>query len=87
MKEIREQFLAELAKAQTVQEVDELRIRYLGRKGTITTLAKTTDFSKLSAEEKRQFGGQLNELKNLAGKSAAQADLERRLDAWWPGQA
>jgi len=73
VKEIREQFLADLAKAQTVQEVDELRIRYLGRKGTITTLAKTTDFSKLSAEEKRQFGGQLNELKNLATEELAKA--------------
>lgn len=73
MKEIREQFLADLANAQTAQEIDELRIRYLGRKGTITTLAKTTDFSKLSAEEKRQFGGQLNELKNLATEELAKA--------------
>lgn len=73
MKEIREQFLADLANARTAQEIDELRIRYLGRKGTITTLAKTTDFSKLSAEEKRQFGGQLNELKNLATEELAKA--------------
>lgn len=73
MKEIREQFLADLAQAQTAQEIDELRIRYLGRKGTITTLAKTTDFSKLSAEEKRQFGGQLNELKTLATEELAKA--------------
>jgi phenylalanyl-tRNA synthetase alpha chain len=73
VKEIREQFLADLANAQTAQEIDELRIRYLGRKGTITTLAKTTDFSKLSAEEKRQFGGQLNELKNLATEELAKA--------------
>jgi phenylalanyl-tRNA synthetase alpha chain len=73
VKEIREQFLADLANARTAQEIDELRIRYLGRKGTITTLAKTTDFSKLSAEEKRQFGGQLNELKNLATEELAKA--------------
>ena len=53
MKEIREQLLDDLAKAGTPREVEEVRIRYLGRKGAITTLAKGTDFSKMSPDEKR----------------------------------
>lgn len=73
MKEIREQLLADLSKAKTPRDVEEVRIRYLGRKGTITTLAKSTDFSKLSPDERRQFGQQLNELKQLAEEEIARA--------------
>ncbi|NLY00238.1 MAG: phenylalanine--tRNA ligase subunit alpha [Rhodopirellula sp.] len=73
MKDIREQFLADLAKAGTPRDVEEVRVRYLGRKGSITTLAKTTDFSKLSPDEKRQFGQQLNDLKRLAEEEIARA--------------
>jgi phenylalanyl-tRNA synthetase alpha chain len=71
--EIRKQFLADLAKAVSTKEVEEVRVRYLGRKGTITALAKNTDFSKLSPEQKRDFGRQLNELKALAEGEIAQA--------------
>ncbi len=73
MKETREQFLADLAKAGTPRDLEEVRIRYLGRKGLITTLAKSTDFSKLSPDEKRQFGQQLNDLKRLAEEEIARA--------------
>ena len=50
MEEIRKQFLADLAAAKSPQEVEEVRIKYLGRKGLITLLAKNTDFSKLDAD-------------------------------------
>jgi phenylalanyl-tRNA synthetase alpha chain len=73
VKELRAQFLADVSKAQSAQEVEEVRIRYLGRKGLITNLAKTTDFSKLSPDERRQFGSQLNELKTLATEELAKA--------------
>jgi phenylalanyl-tRNA synthetase alpha chain len=71
--QIREQFLADVAKAASVKEVEEVRIRYLGRKGTITALAKNTDFSKLTPDQKRDFGRQLNELKTLAEGEIARA--------------
>jgi phenylalanyl-tRNA synthetase alpha chain len=71
--QIREQFLADVAKAASVKEVEEVRIRYLGRKGTITALAKNTDFSRLTPDQKRDFGRQLNELKALAEGEIARA--------------
>jgi len=70
---IRQQFLADLAKAASVKEVEEVRIRYLGRKGTITTLMKNTDFSQLTPDQRRDFGRRLNELKALAEAEIAQA--------------
>lgn len=73
MDQIREQFLADVAKAASVKEVEEVRIRYLGRKGTITALAKNTDFSRLTPDQKRDFGRQLNELKALAEGEIARA--------------
>jgi len=69
--EIRQQFLADLAKAASAKEVEEVRIRYLGRKGTITTLMKNTDFSQLTPDERRDFGRRLNELKALAEEEVA----------------
>lgn len=73
MNEIRERFLTELARAASPKEVEEVRIRYLGRKGTITTLAKSTDFSQMTPEARREFGKQLNELKGLAEQELARA--------------
>ena len=56
VEDIREQLLEDLAAAKTAPDVEEVRIRYLGRKGRITTLAKNTDFGKLSPDQRRQFG-------------------------------
>ena len=76
MDEIRDRFLVDLRKASSLKEVEEVRIRYLGRKGTITALAKNTDFSKLTQEQKRDFGRQLNELKALA-----EGEISRAMEA------
>lgn len=73
MDEIRQQFLADLAKAAAVKEVEDVRVRYLGRKGTITTLMKNTDFSQLTPDQRRDFGRQLNELKTFAEAEVARA--------------
>jgi phenylalanyl-tRNA synthetase alpha chain len=53
--------------------VEQVRIRYLGRKGRITTLAKNTDFSQLKPDQRRDFGRRLNELKNQADAQIAAA--------------
>jgi len=83
VKEIREQFLADLARAGSFREVEQVRIRYLGRKGRITTLAKQTDFSQMAPDQRRQFGRQLNELKAFATDEIARATqaARRRVDA------
>ncbi len=73
MDDIRSQFLADLGAAKSPKEIEDIRIRYLGRKGTITTLAKNTDFGRLTKEQKADFGRQFNELKNLAEAEIARA--------------
>lgn len=73
MQAIKAQFTADLAAAKNAEAVEQVRIRYLGKKGTITTLAKNTDFSKLSADEKKSFGSKLNELKRFAEEALASA--------------
>ena len=45
---------------------NQVRIDFLGRKGSITLLAKNADFSKMSVDEKKNFGRNLNELKQFA---------------------
>jgi phenylalanyl-tRNA synthetase alpha chain len=63
---IQDELLKALANVKTLNEIEQIRIQYLGRKGIITNLAKETDFSKLSPEEKKNFGQKLNQLKNFA---------------------
>jgi len=70
---LQQQLLDDLALATTAEQVENVRIKYLGRKGLITNLAKETDFSKLSAEEKKNFGQKLNELKNFAAEKLQEA--------------
>ena len=50
--------------AATPQEVEALRIKYLSKKGEISALM--TDFRTVPAEQKRELGQKLNELKNIA---------------------
>ena len=73
MEEIRQQFVADLAAATSVKAVEEVRIRYLGRKGAITTLMKNTDFSRLTPDQRRAFGQELNRLKAFAEQEIARA--------------
>jgi phenylalanyl-tRNA synthetase alpha chain len=72
MDDIREQIVADLSSAKTPQEVEAVRIRYLGRKGRITTLAKNTDFRQMSPDQRRDFGKKLNELKAYASAKIAE---------------
>jgi len=71
--EIREQLQEELGGARSTQEVEQVRIRYLGRKGRITTLAKNADFGKLAPDERRELGRRLNEVKKFATDEIAKA--------------
>ncbi|MDR3236125.1 MAG: phenylalanine--tRNA ligase subunit alpha [Prevotellaceae bacterium] len=50
--------------AKSNDEIEALRVRLLGKKGSITLLFD--EFKQVAAEEKRQFGQKLNTLKNLA---------------------
>ena len=54
----------EAATAASIDEVEALRIKYLSRKGAITALMQ--DFRTVPAEQKRELGQKLNELKTIA---------------------
>lgn len=73
MQEIEERLTRDLAAAKSAADVEQIRVNYLGRKGVVTTLAKNVDFSKFSAEQKKDFGIQLNELKKFAAEAIQKA--------------
>ena len=54
----------EVKQAKTNNELNEIRIKYLSKKGTISLL--TSKIATLSVEERKEFGSKLNELKNKA---------------------
>ena len=62
MNEIRQAFADKLKNAVNTQALEEIRIEYLGKKGSVTGLMKT--MKELSNEEKKAFGQQVNVLKN-----------------------
>ena len=100
MENIRNQLLADLQQANNAELLEQVRVKYLGRKGIITNLAKDTDFSKLSPDEKKNFGQKLNDLKNLATEKIQEAvgaaksfgvvssvKMTKELDLTLPGSA
>ena len=50
--------------AKNAEEVEQLRLKYLSRKGAITELM--TDFRNVAADDKKTVGMKINELKTLA---------------------
>ncbi|MFH1058635.1 MAG: phenylalanine--tRNA ligase subunit alpha [Pseudomonadota bacterium] len=84
MDDLKQQFDGEVAAASSQDDLERIRVAYLGKKGGITTLSRTMDFNKLSAEERKDFGRRFNELKQhaeaaLAAAKAALAGGGRRL--------
>lgn len=64
-----EELLAEISnlRASSAEEVEQLRIKYLGRKGIMNDLMEA--FRGVPAEQKRELGQRLNQLKqNITGK-------------------
>jgi len=61
-----EQLLQEVQtlKAETEQDVEQLRLRYLSRKGEISMLMN--DFREVAAEQKKEVGMKINQLKQMA---------------------
>ena len=66
MKERIEALMAEIEalSCKTEQEIEEARIRLLGKKGEVTKLFE--EFRTVAPEQKREFGQKLNVLKNTA---------------------
>ena len=67
LKLLRETSLAAIAGAQTGDELEALRIKYLGKKGELTAILK--QMGKLSAEERPVMGQLANEVRNTLESS------------------
>lgn len=63
LNDIRDQGLDALRQASSADNLEELRQKYLGKKGLLTNLLK--GLGKLSAEERKQMGQLANEVKEL----------------------
>ena len=82
--ELKQEFAAKLAAAESMQMLEEIRVDFLGKKGSVTELLKS--MKDMSPEEKKNFGQEVNVLKNelsLAitekGEELRRAELEREV--------
>ena len=71
--ELSAKFETELQNIKNSEELENIRVSYLGKKGSVTATMK--EMGKLSAEEKKAFGQKINVLKNtVADKIAAKKE-------------
>jgi phenylalanyl-tRNA synthetase alpha chain len=88
--DLREAFEKDLTLSKTSQEIEELRIKYLGRKGELTSILR--QMTGLSAEERPRIGALSNKLKisieeALVIKSKSLNSLEiKGIDITLPGR-
>ena len=71
LKELREKSLSAIAAAETAEELDALRVQYLGKKGELTAVLK--QMGKLSAEERPIMGQLANDV-----RAVVETTLEER---------
>ncbi len=84
--EVRQSFLTALELAAGADELERLRVEYIGKKGHVTELLK--EMKNIPNEEKKSFGQEVNELKSFVSDSLTerrealkQLELQRELDA------
>lgn len=84
--ELRKQFETELQNVKDVTELESMRVAYLGKKGSITAILK--DMGKISDEERKTLGQEVNVLKNEAADKIAEKkeefarlELEREINS------
>ncbi|WP_022846873.1 MULTISPECIES: phenylalanine--tRNA ligase subunit alpha [unclassified Desulfurobacterium] len=61
LEKLKSKFIEELSKIENLKSLDELRVKYIGRKGEVTSLLKR--IPELPPEERKSFGKACNELK------------------------
>ena len=74
--ELKQEFAAKLATAESMQTLEEIRVDFLGKKGSVTELLKS--MKDMSPEEKKTFGQEVNVLKNELAQAIAQKGEELR---------
>jgi phenylalanyl-tRNA synthetase alpha chain len=71
LRSLENQAQVEIRQARTDEELERLRVKYLGRKGSLTRILRS--LGQLSPESRRQVGEQANRLKEALEESLGQA--------------
>ena len=74
LESIRELFVQELTKVQTSEELNDLRVMFLGKNGHLTTCMKL--IKDLSVEDKKTFGAEVNVLKAYVSEAIEDKKVE-----------
>ena len=84
--ELREKFKEKLKEAKSTADVEELRVAFLGKSGSVTELLKS--MGGLSPDERKTMGQAVNELKEKVAEALAEklqelkeAELKREIEA------
>lgn len=71
---LKEKFLSELEKIDNLGDIENIRVSYLGKKGSVTDLLK--GMKELSNDERKVFGQNVNELKGLVNEKITEKTQE-----------
>ena len=84
--ELKSQFESELSAIQNLADLDNVRVAYIGKKGSVTDLLK--GMKDLSNEEKKTFGQEVNQLKGYVTEKIAEkttqlkeAEVQKEIEA------
>ena len=72
--ELKEKFVSELEKIDNLADFENIRVSYLGKKGSVTDLLK--GMKELSNDERKVFGQKVNELKGLVNQKITEKTQE-----------
>ena len=72
--ELKEKFVSELEKIDNLSDIENIRVSYLGKKGSVTDLLK--GMKELSNDERKVFGQKVNELKGLVNQKITEKTQE-----------
>ena len=76
IKAVRDSFIESLNNAKTLQELDEIRVKFTGKKGDLTLLLRS--LGKLPPDERKETGQELNKLRDEIENSLTQAGKKIR---------
>lgn len=71
---LKEKFVSELDKIDNLADIENIRVSYLGKKGSVTDLLK--GMKELSNDERKAFGKKVNELKGLVNEKITEKTQE-----------
>ena len=72
--ELKEKFVSEIEKIDNLSDIENIRVSYLGKKGSVTDLLK--GMKELSNDERKAFGQKVNELKGLVNEKITEKTQE-----------